>query len=416
MKQIITCLLFSLAFSLFTKAQTVKTEPLVEDVHSLQVNAGGDWKQLPIITLNTDQFIQINFDRLGENASTTLRYRIVYCNADWTRSPLAEIEYISGFNNVLIDDYAHSVNTTVEYTNFIVNIPNERIKLKYAGNYVVEVYEDTNKSTTLLTACFSVVDPQISMTASVSSNTMIDSNKEHQQISFSINTNNLQIRDAFSDLKVYVHQNNRVDNQKSLIKPTSIQGTKLVYEYNRDLIFEAGNEYRRFEIVSHRYNGLNVESVSYFNPNYLANILPDKLKSGKNYSYDRDQNGRFVIRNAEVNDSNIGADYFVTTFRLLTTTPFIEPIYLNGGFSYGKFNDTYLMTYDANKNEYSTSILLKQGAYNYQYLAKSGNKYTTSLTEGNYFETENEYCIMVYYRPWGQRTDLLAGTLLISNK
>lgn len=409
-------LLFYLFVVLSTSmyGQAYKTQALSREIHTIQVNAGGDWQRLPIIQLNNNDYIQINFDRLGPNSYKPLRYRLVNCYADWTRSKLMDIEYVDGFNDILIEDFAQSMNTTVDYMNFNLEIPNERQRIRLSGNYAVEVYEEDNPDKILLTACFSILNPEVSVTGSVSSNTDIDSNKEHQQLSFAINTTNLRIRDVFSDLKVFIRQNNRLDNQKSFVKPTFVQGNRLVYEFNKDLIFEAGNEYRRFESVSYRFNGLNIASTKYIRPYYYTYLVPDKIRAGRVYVYDRDQDGRFFIRNAEGRDADTEADYFMTNFTLKADNPFLEPIYLNGAFTNDIFNEKSLMTYDYNQKEYHGAMLLKQGAYNYQYLAKSGKDYTTSLVEGNYFQTQNQYCIYVYHRPIGYQSDNLIAILLLT--
>lgn len=416
MRKIILLFVLIVCFFLPLSSQSYKTEAVSEDIQTIQVNAGGNWLAQPILNLNGNDFIRINFDRLGDSASNYLRYRLVHCNADWTPSNLSEIEYVDGFNNTLIEDYGYSLNTSVNYTNYIIDLPNERVKIKLSGNYAVEIFEEDNPSEVLLRACFMVLDPQVQIEGNASSVTDMGVNKEYQQVSFSINYNNLQVRDPFSDLKIFVDQNRRLDNQKSFVKPTSIQGNKLVFDHNRNLIFEAGNEYRRFESVSSRYNGLNIESTKYYRPDYQTNIVPDKMKSNKSYSYDRDQGGRFLVRNAEVSESDTEADYFVTNFRLKTPEPFLESIYINGDFTNNTFDERFLMTYDYNEKEYRASIPLKQGAYNYQYLAKSGDVYTPSLTEGNYYEAQNEYRILVYYRPLGRRYDLLVGMLVLGNK
>lgn len=417
MKQILLTLLFSVFFYYFLNAQSYKTEAFSDDIKTIQVNANGNWHNLPVFQLNSNDFIRVNFDRLGENSSVNLRYRLVNCNADWTSSTLSDIEFMDGFNNILIEDYAYSMNTLIDYTNFVVDIPNDRISIKLSGNYALEIFDEEDTSQILLRACFSVLDPQVKMQGSISALTDIDAHKEHQQVSFSVDYNNLQIRDVFSDLKIFVRQNNRLDNQKSAIKPMSIQGTNLIFDHNRDLIFEAGNEYRRFETVSHRYNGLNIARTYSVNTHYITEIVPDEITADNVYIYDKDQNGRFLIRNSEVDieDSDIKADYFTTNFTLIAPDPFLEPVYINGDFTNNTFDEKYLMKYDEIERAYKASVLLKQGAYNYQYLAKSGNNYTPSLIEGNYYETDNEYTVYVYYRPLGQRYDLLVGMLLISN-
>lgn len=402
---ILSCILCSL----FVNAQLYKTQALSNQIHTIQINANGNWLDYPIINLNSSDYIQLNFDRIADNSNARLRYKLIHCNADWSPSSLSDIQFLNGFNDNLLDDYAISVNTRVNYTNFLLDIPNNDVSLKLSGNYTVLVYEEDNPNKILLTACFSVVDTQVSVSAQVSGKTDIDVNREHQQISFSLDCNNIRLFNPRQEIKVYVRQNNRLDNEKRLIEPTFIQGSKLVYENNRSLIFEAGNEYRRFESISYRYNGLNIEQTNFKNPYYYTYLIPTRSRANSIYSYDQDQNGRFMIRNGEVNleDADTEADYFYTTFTLQKDEPLLENIYINGAFTNNTFSDRYLMSYDHEKRAYFLTLLLKQGAYNYQFLTKKGATYSPAQIEGNYFETENEYTIYIYHRAPGQRYDSL---------
>jgi len=407
--------IFSL-LSLSISSQIYHTQAISPEIYTIQVNPNGDWSLDPVVRLG-DSPINISFDRISDNSFDRLRYRVIHCDAYWKPSKeLSESDYIDGFNDNLIEDYEASRSTTVEYTHFEFSIPNTDMKLKLSGNYVVEVYEDGEPDNVLLTACFSVLDSQLSIGATVSSNTDIDINRSHQQLSFTILHQNMNIRDPYADLKVFAWQNNRLDTERQQLKPTYINPGKLIYEHNRDLIFEAGNEYRRFETVSHRYNGMNVGHIEYDRPTYNMYITPDKVRAGRTYSYDQDQNGRFIIRSNEANESGTEADYFTTIFTLPMDKPLAEDVFINGNFTYNNFTDKYRMIYDEDKNEYYISLLLKQGMYNYLYLTKTGNNYSTSKIEGNYYETENEYQIFVYHRPPGQRYDSLVGVQNIQSR
>lgn len=413
MKKYLVVLFLFICNTVLIYPQVYSTGAQSADIYTIQVNKNGIWNEYPIMSLNSNDFIRLNFDRISEDSFNRLRYRIIHCNADWQQSSMAEIEYLDGFNDNLIEDYASSVNTTVGYTNFMLDIPNRDVRMKIPGNYVVVVYEEDNPNNIMLHACFSVLDPLITLTGNVSGNTLLDSHGRHQQVSFTINHQNLNIRDPFNDLKIFVRQNNRTDNQKTDLKPTFIQSNQLVYEQNRNLIFEAGNEYRRFDIVSSRYNGMKIYALRYERPYYHAFVVPDQIRSGARYLYDEDQNGRFFIRNSDGRESDTDADYFYVNFVLESEEPFLENVYINGAFSEEMFNDKYQMQYDFKDRLYYTTLLLKQGTYNYQYLTQKGDKYTVSDIEGSYFETENEYQILIYHRPSGQRFDSLIGYLNI---
>ncbi len=61
---------------------------------------------------------------------------------------------------------------------------------------------------------------------------------------------------------------------------------------------------------------------------------------------------------------------------------------------------------------------MKQGFYNYSYVfVEDGKSYKDhSLTEGNHYDTENDYAVYVYYRPFGQRYDELIGFTFLNSK
>ena len=408
-------LLFSICCMSY--AQAYHTVALLPEIHTIQVNKNGNWNLNPVITLGSGDYIKISFDRISEDSFDRLRYKIHHCDAYWKLSTgISEIDFLDGFNDNPISDYAPSINTTVEYTHFNLTLPNRDASLKLSGNYVVEVYDEDDPDTILLTACFSVVDPLVTIAASVSANTDIDTNKDHQQVSFNILHQGMNIRDPFTEIIAFVQQNNRLDNERLVAKPTYINPGKLIYERNRDLIFKAGNEYRRFETSSYRYSGMNVKSIEYKRPDYIMNIETDKVRANLSYSYDQDQNGRVIIHNNDSEYPETEADYFITNFTLAMDQPILENIYINGDFTDDTFNDKYKLKYDKDNKSYHLSLLLKQGMYNYLYLTKDGNKYTTANIEGDYYQTENEYSIYVYYRPNGQRYDSLIGVQTIQSR
>ena len=67
--------------------------------------------------------------------------------------------------------------------------------------------------------------------------------------------------------------------------------------------------------------------------------------------------------------------------------------------------ETYVMEYDNDSQLYTNSILQKQGYYSYQYLWVTDDGLTHPLpSEGNFYQTENQYQVLVYYKGIGERT------------
>ena len=388
-----------------------------KQIKTLQVKVAGEMFSDPFIELGGENRIEVNFDAFNPGFGR-YAYNLVHCNADWTQSNLSPIEYMNGFQGSTIEDFANAMGTTVQYTNYRLLVPNDDVQPKVSGNYALQVYNEDDPSQIVFTACFSIFEPMVSVAATVSGTTDIDTNQSHQQVSFAINNKNFPITYPQTDLKIWVYQNNRRDNAVTGLQPMTILENQISYTNNQNLIFPAGNEYRRFEMVSTRYASQGVESIRYHAPYYHVTLQPD-LPRLLNYSYDQDQNGRFVIRYDEAVDNNTEADYFFVHFSLLWENPLTEgKFYLQGAFTYDDFNEENLLKYNPETHAYECARLLKQGAYNYQYLyvAPGSTVGSTAQAEGNFYETENEYLILVYHRPFGERYDRLIGMQQVSYK
>lgn len=390
-------------------AQEFKTEVFSEMIKTLRVSVVDNWDLPPVIELEGDQIIEISFDELSEQPKRYI-YTLTHCNADWKPSQLVQNEYMSGFQNVFIDDYAHSMGTDMDYINYKLYFPNEDLTMKVSGNYVVRIYEEKNPQKIILTACFSVVEPEIGIDMRVSSRTDIGVNRSHQQVGLDVNYTNFRIS-PMQDLKVIVLQNNRRDNSSGFIKPLNIKSNQITYDHNPKLIFEAGNEYRKFEVISFKYSGLGIESMNYHAPYHHADVRPEKIRSERSYSYDEDANGKYVIRNKDGVDFDFETDYFFAHFFLPAKQPYREDIYILSEILNNVVDENSKMEYSEKDQGYIKTLILKQGYYNYLYVTKNKDSETlsTSLIEGNFYQTENEYSTYVYYRPSGVRYDRLIG-------
>lgn len=385
-------------------------------IKSLQIKQPEQLFSNPIITLGSGEQLLFSFDDMLSNHGR-YAYSIIHCDADWKPSSLAPIEYLDGFQGLTIDDFANSMATTTSYTNYRLYLPNEDVQFKVSGNYVLRVYLEDNPDETVFTACFHVVEPQVQIAAYISGNTNIDTYQQHQQLGFAIQTKQFRIAYPQSDLRIRVTQNNRTDNAVTDIQPSSILSDKIVYENIQSLIFPAGNEYRRMEFLSNKYNGMRVESISFHRPFYHVTLLKDYPSAMGSYSYDEDQDGRFFVNCSGCSDPDTEADYYFVHFTLAMPEAKGGTVYLQGeAFDYLPLQDRQ-MYFNPDTREYEASVLLKQGNYNYQYLYKGANDSVgaTLPIEGDFHQTENEYSIFVYYRPMGARFDRLVGVSTIVN-
>ena len=398
--------LFLVCQSLFVLAQ--RHEIFHPNITSLQVKAGYDWLSLPIINLHDDKPINFDFDDLTHEYHRYM-YKVEHCEADWTTSEEIFVsDFVNGFNDRLpIDDVEESLNTTVLYTHYHFQVPNDQCKLIMSGNYRVTVYDENDDDEPMFSACFMVVNPLMNISMSVSGNTEIDIYKSHQQITMGLGYGSLSVTHRDRQIKTVVMQNGRWDNAKINVKPQYEETKGLKWENNRNLIFDGGNEYRKFETLDVTHTTMGLESVSWDGSNYHAYVWTDEPR--RNYVYDEDANGAFLIRNSDNYEIDRICDYVHVHFKL-KVPQYYGDVYLNGQWTNDQFLPQYKMEFDAKEMAYNIIIPLKQGYYSYQYLLmKEDGTLIPVPSEGNFYQTENKYQALVYYREIGGRTDQLVG-------
>lgn len=396
--------------TLFTLRSEVDTTTGIFDrrFRTLKTEVEDNFMSPPVIRLGTNDRILVKFDEIGEDNSY-LEYRLIHCDADWQPSRLIESEYLEGFNSVRIEDYAYSTATFVHYVNYLIAFPNEELQIKHSGNYLLQVYDPERPEETLLQTRFQVTENRARIEGNVTSRTDMGHNTYWQQLAFEIDCQGIGEFNPYQDIIVYVTQNDREATKRRIMTPLRVSGSKIIYEHLNDLVFGASNEYRRFESVSNSFPGMRVDSLRYMGSNYHVWLKVDEPRQSASYSYDQTQHGRFLVREYNSTDSDIGADYITVHFLLECPELPAYDIYLDGEFTHDRMDKENQLTYDHRVGGYVAEVPLKQGAYNYQYVTRSRQtgEISTSTIEGDKYETLNEYGIAVYFRPPGARADRL---------
>lgn len=403
MKRLITlcwCLVAMIA------AQAQRNEIYNPNIASLQVMAGSDWRNLPITQLGGNA-IHIDFDELSHDYHR-YTYKIEHCEADWSASQdIYENDYMTGYNdNLTIENYEQSINTTQLYTHYRLTIPNENCRLTLSGNYKLTVIDDQTGDK-VLTACFMVYEPKVKVGLAYVTNTDVDINKSHQQVRINMNYNGLRVTNPSTQIKTIVLQNRRWDNAALNTKPDYISADGLQWLHNRQLIFDAGNVYRKFELLDLDHPTMGIDAISWDGERFHAKVIEDTPRPS--FVYDESAQGAFIIRNSDNYECNNTCDYAQVHFTLKTTRQPGE-VYINGDWTGDRFLPAYRMQYDEASHCYTATIPLKQGYYSYQYLVEKEDGSSQPVnTEGNFYQTENHYDMLVYYRGNGDRTDQLIG-------
>lgn len=378
-------------------------------IATLQVIANDDWMSLPIIELNTSDVINIGFDDFTHEY-TRYTYKIEHCEADWSLSEsLFPSDYITGFTDGnTIDDSEESINTNVLYTHYSLQIPNSDCRLKMSGNYKITVYDENDDDRPMFTACFMVLQKQATVSMSVSTNTDMSVNNKHQQVSMQLSYGNLRVIDPETQIKTVVMQNRRWDNCRVNAQPQYKMYDGLRWHHCRDYIFNAGNEYRKYEILDVDHPTMGVDYIDWDGENY--HVYPFTDEPRKNYVYDEDADGAFLIRNSDNYNNDYMCEYVYVHYRLKTPHLLDSRVFLGGDFTGGLMSSQFELAYNFKEEMYEAVVFQKQGYYNYQYLVVNSNGLTvTPPFDGDYYQTENSYQALIYYRAQGDRADRLVG-------
>ena len=412
-------LTLALAAFAFFEANAQHTRSLdTENIKSVQTVCMEDPLLAPVMDMDTWR-VEIGFDEMSHEYKR-YRYHIDHCEADWTVSDgIFESDYLAGMNDQLIEDYEKSFNTTQLYTHYSLSLPNSDVRLRLSGNYRVTIYdEDDDDKTPVAVSEFALLDSKMSVGVTSSADTDVDFQRTHQQLSININYGALRVVDPEREIKTLVIQNRRPD-RRLWVEPNIRKANGVEFSHHKGLIFPAGNEYHKFELLDVHLVNMNVDNMRWYEPYFHATLYENT--PSRNYVYDEDQNGAYVLRNSDDEDSETTSEYAFVHFRLKTPRLTGGSVYVQGDWCNEWPSQDYEMTYDEEAGEYHLAVLLKLGYYNYCFLQAAENKDTgnfegvSDLTDGNFFQTENEYQVLVYYKEQGGRYDKLVGYAVVSN-
>lgn len=404
MQRLLLITFFLLCLSLFSFGQ--RNEIFNDRIQSLTVMSDDDWQSLPIMELGGK--MDIGFDDMTHEYHR-YAYKIEPCNADWTvNDQLFDSDFIQDFSSDnIIDDVQESLLTTKIYTHYKFSITGIRL----SGNYKVTVYDNNMDDRPLFCAYFMVVEPKeraMGVSLNVTTNTDASINRRDQQVSMQVNYSGYKVTQPAQQIHTVLLQNGQWHDARINIKPQYIMGDGLRWDHNRNYIFSAGNEYHKFEILQTDVASMGVDHIYWDSVQYHA--FPFINVPRPNYIYDEDTDGAFLLRNSDDDNSETESDYMLVHFQMQCPEMKGQEVYVNGAFTNDRFLPRYKMTYDEATGRYEAIVLLKLGYYNYQYLMIGPDGKISRLPyEGDFYQTENRYQALVYYREQGGRYDRLVG-------
>ena len=351
--------------------------------------------------------LELSFDDLGAD-NKDYQYKIEHMTHDWQSSQLSSSQYINGFDQNTIINTVNSFNTLQNYTHYSVNIPNINTIITKSGNYLLSVLNE--EGDVVFTRRFVLYERATTVDVNVVRSRNTKTLNSQQTIEFSVNHPQIKINSPNQEINVVVLKNNNWEEKITNLQPTFFRQNQLIYTYTNTTNFWGGNEYFNFDSKFLRNTSLNIIKIQKKEV-FHHYLYPFTYNPFRKYNYNPDINGQFVIRSLEAQDSKNEADYAMMHFSILVPTPFIDKdVYVYGAFNDFKISEENKLQYDPEQGAYLGNILLKQGFYNYAYATVDREGYIDrNEVNGTFYETENEYSVIVYYKPFGSFYDRVIG-------
>ena len=387
----------------------------VENLKNVKLYKTGFDLAAPFIDLNSNGRLTLTFDDLSSEG-ITYYYSLILCNQDWTPADLMPMEYTEGMSEEYFNASFQSFNTTIHYSYYAVTLPSENIKITKSGNYILKVYPEGEPDNPVITRRFYVFENLVGINIEEFIAKAPKDRYTKQELYVKVTPNGYQMPNIYQDLTMKIMQNRRKDNMIMRKAPKILTNEYLYYNIAGDIVFNGGNEFRVLDIRSLKVQSANIYNIEYDSAGYEVNLLIDQSRYAKRYLRYEELNGNYKIiewDNTQISD-RVEADYAYVNFKFQLDSVLKDgSVYLLGEFTNWRMDSYSRLAYNSLSGLYETSILLKQGYYNYQYIyvPNGSERGYVSYFEGNHSETGNEYTVFVYYRDQGEVYDRLIGLI-----
>lgn len=383
--------------------QVLEEKPPPDHINTVIIHAEQEMENIPIVELG--KAFTLRFDDLNANEAYYY-YTIQHANSDWSPTDLFKSEYLDGFDDIRIRTMSNSSATLQGYTHYTLTLPNRDTRIVKSGNYLISIHDESNKL--VFSRRFVVFEKNANVQVGVFRLRSLDGIDTTQRVEIGVRTNNLNARQPEEEILVWVLQNYKWASAKKLTKPDYIMNQTLRYEYGDALLFEGGNEYFFFDTKDQRSTGGNVAFIRR-DELYQTILYPNFVRNENVYTHAPDINGNFSVQTTEGYNPNIDADYTLVTFSLRTSARGYG-FYVSGMFNNHQPQESHQLVYSPTNKLYHVTIPLKQGIYNYKFIATAPTgELLENAVSGSHWETENDYLALVYFRKFGERYDRLVG-------
>lgn len=375
-----------------------------EQVRTVQLYRGTDERSLPIVSLGGSDQLALEFDLMTRDGRpVTVSFH--HANREWERD-LSPSRVLESYHTDNIVDYRSSQGTDVPYVHYTYRFPNDDIRFRISGNYILRVTERGRRDSVLVERPFFVTDGvgQLQLAAEP---IRVPGQRQQSVRPIARYDPPSALQGNSFGYSVCFIRNGRLSDTRCQTRPILGHQPRLTFELDRKRAFAPITADYTVDLSALR-SGREIERTD-------RSMVPLRVLLKPDYAQFSDQNpdvarnGQIVVRDALRGHANphLTAEYVQTTFAFVPPgeRPLSRRLRVAGSFSNMDPDRGTEMHWVSGRQRYEGELLLKQGYY--QYFYETSDPLLREQRDRSQSRVQSTYTTFLYYEDPTQSTDRL---------
>lgn len=375
-------------------------------IRTVQLYAGSNERRLPVTTLGgAGEPLTLEFDLMGTDGRPLSVY-FQHADRNWERD-LSPSRALESFQDDRLLDYRSSQGTEVPYVHYRYRFPNDEIRFRVSGNYVLRVTERGRRDSVLFEYPFYVAEQRGDLKLEAEGLAVPGQRAPSLRPVARFRPPPEIQGNPFGHTVCFV-RNGRVTRPRCEERPKLMRQPELTFELSRDRAYAPIAAGYEVDLTTLQPSS-QIAQVDRSQSPVRVVLDADYARFGEAPRRMRGGFGQPVVRAALPGriDPATRAEYVETVFAFVPgqKRPYGAPLLVSGNFRDATTADGVQMTWSQSRSRYETSVLLKQGIYRYEY--STADPTLTAQIRSTQPRITGRYTAFVYYRDARRNTDRL---------
>lgn len=375
-----------------------------ESIRTIQLYHGDEERSLPVISLGGDNALTLEFDLL-EREGRPLSVYFQHADRTWRRD-LSSSRALESFQDDRLVEYESSRGTEVPYVHYQYRFPNDDIRFRVSGNYVLRVTERGRRDSVLFEQPFFVAEDKGGLELRGES-IVVPGQRQASVRPIARFRPPTEIQgDPFGHTACFV-RNGRLTDTRCEERPLLVRQPELEFELAQDRAYAPSTAGYELDLSTLRTTS-QIARVNRSQSPFRVTLDADYARF-EGHETALPANSQTIVRGALTEFANpaVQAEYVETTFAFVPSRaqPYSRPFSVTGSFSGMDPARGTTMEWSPARERYEATVLLKQGRH--QYFYSTPDPAFSKQVREHQARARSTFTAFVYYRDDRRNTDRL---------